>query len=269
MKTPVVTSSELKTPWGSSIHYAGPGLMAGLIEQPPLPAFFYFSLSGQASLTLDPYNQPVAFLLKQSQLLNRPVRCYSLNLPGHGEPKSFEGAMKFWASSFAKEDIIQLFVKEAIESISYLIDQGYVDHKRIAVGGLSRGGFAALHLAAADPRIGSVLAFAPLLDLGVVSEFKEIKDSPLVCASSADHLVEKLVNRNVRLYIGNRDTCVGTEPAFRFIQKLAEAAYHSKPSVRSPKAELIIGPSVGHQGHGTLPHVFLDGAEWIINIYSS
>ena len=49
MKTPVVTSSELKTPWGSSIHYAGPGLMAGLIEQPPLQRFSIFrSLDRQA-----------------------------------------------------------------------------------------------------------------------------------------------------------------------------------------------------------------------------
>jgi esterase FrsA len=54
---------------------------------------------------------------------------------------------------------------------------------------------------------------------------------------------------------------VGTESCFQFISELSETAYQQK--ISSSPIELIIGPSMGHKGHGTPPEVFKDGAAWI------
>ena len=52
-----VTCDIINGPNSISIYHVGPPLELG-----PLPTFFYFALSGEESLTLNPYNQPVSFL---------------------------------------------------------------------------------------------------------------------------------------------------------------------------------------------------------------
>ena len=75
------------------------------------------------------------------------------------------------------------------------------------------------------------------------------------------HLAEKICNRNVRCYIGNRDMRVGTGACFEFISTLSDTAFEQK--ISSSPIELIIGPSIGHKGHGTSPEVFRQGAAWM------
>jgi len=239
--------SEFEGPTPLTIYHLGPDLNLG-----PLPAYFYFALSGKESLTLDPFNQPAVYMAEH------PVRVFSLTLPGHGEGYTTNTAISLWANELSSgHNIIQEFIENAKETIDYLIDQQVIDPQHLATAGLSRGGFIATHLAASHEKIGALVGYAPMTRLTYLQEFEGVRSHSL----DLIHLVDKLVNKKVRFYIGNRDVRVGTEESFKFIEVLTEAGYQA--GYRSPSAELIISPSIGHKGHGTPPHIFRDGVEWI------
>lgn len=224
-------------------------------EKGPLPAIFYLALSAEDSLCLEPFAQPVDIL---SQL---PVRVFSITLPGHESGKDKVKAMDEWALELSEgNNIIEKFVQTAIKKINFLFEKGYIADQKLGFMGLSRGGFAALHVAAQDPRVKAVCAFAPLIELYALDEFKQ-RPSQLANDLSLDFKLESLCKRPIRFYIGNRDERVGTMNAFHYIYQLAEMAYAS--GTRSPPSELIISPSTGFKGHGTLPPTFQHGANWM------
>lgn len=243
----IITASSSLT-----LYHSGPPLSIG-----PLPTFFYFALSGEDSLALDPYNQPVI------NLSNSPIRIFSLSLPGHGIGLDNNLAMGFWIQQFVEGvDIIGDFITRCREALDFIIDHSYANPSQIAAAGLSRGAFIATHFAAADSRIKTILGFAPLTQLEAIEEFNvHASEHPLIKDLSLFNLIDKLIDKRLRFYIGNRDTRVGTERCFAFIHALTEACYVHKH--RSPPIELIIYPSVGFKGHGTPPHIFHDGTNWL------
>lgn len=239
--------SIIESPFPLAIHHLGPDLNKG-----PLPSLFYFALSGEESLTLDPYNQPAVFLAQH------PIRILSFTLPGHGPGYATSTAISLWGKELAEgHNIIAEFIEAAVQNIDYLIEQGIIHPKHLAAAGLSRGGFIATHLAARDPRIHTVVGYAPMTRLTFLKEFAEIHSYAL----DLIHLVEKLVHKKIRFYIGNRDLRVGTKESYQFIETLAETQHQA--GYRSPPAELIITPSIGHKGHGTSLATFHDGMKWL------
>lgn len=223
----------------------------------PAPAFFYFALTGNESLSQDPYNQPIHYLE------GSPIRSFSFDLPFHGEKLSPSEAIEQWEEELlAERDFIEPYLAAAQQNIAYLIDEGFIDPARIAVGGLSRGAFIAAHLAAREPRIKTLLGFAPLTQVGWDREWRR-RHAEAALAKKYDlhHIAAQLVGRKVRFYIGNRDNRVGTSVCYKFIEKLAETSYQQ--GFRSPPVDLIITSSIGHKGHGTSPSTFRDGADWL------
>jgi hypothetical protein len=228
------------------VEFLGPPLDTG-----PLPAVFYFSLSAHDSLHLDPYNQPAIYLSSPD------LRIFSVSLPGHDTLPPTQ-ALRFWADEILHgRDVISAFVQEVVSYIRHLIDQQVVLPEKIGVMGLSRGVFIASHVAAHLPEIKHILGFAPLSRLSTVQEFQDLD----VDRWNLTHLAEKIYNRNVRCYIGNRDVRVGTGACCDFISALANTAFEQK--ISSSPIELIIGPSHGHKGHGTSPAIFRQGAAWL------
>lgn len=226
------------------ISNCGPPLTAG-----PLPGFFYFALSGKESLHLDPYNQPV------TALAGHPIRCYSATLPFHGEELSNEQAMEMWGQELAQgAPTLLAFLDQVCEAIDLLIEKGWLLPDKIAVGGLSRGGWIATQLAARYPGIKAVVGFAPLTRLSQLVPGKSSFD--------LHELSDKLTAIPLRFYMGNRDLRVSTDACYQFIRKLADAGYAA--GHRSPHAELILTPSIGHKGHGTPKESFYGGARWIL-----
>lgn len=218
----------------------------------PLPALFYFTLSKEASLSIDPYNQLV------QSLPQKGLRVFSYDLPYHTIPSSFPQAIAKWAEHFARgEDILTPFFKEVSTDIDDLIHQGIVDSKHVAVAGLSRGAFVACHVAALNRHVKTILGFAPLTQLSKIKEFAGLNCTSL----DLSHIAPKLVGKKLRFYIGNRDTRVGTDRCFSFIEELALA--HEQHGLRSFEVELIIQASHGHMGHGTLRDTFESGALWL------
>jgi len=188
------------------LEYLGPDLKKG-----PLPAVFYFALSAKDSLHLDPFNQPAVFLSKC------PLRVFSLTLPGHHLPAT--EALNDWAQEIGKgRDIISEFSNHALEVMEQLIAKNVIEKGKLAVAGLSRGGFLACHVAAKTPLISTILGFAPLTRLDYAKEFKGMD----VSTFNLSHLVEPLSDRTIRFYIGNRDMRVGTAHCFHFISELTQ-----------------------------------------------
>lgn len=230
------------------IEFLGPPLDSG-----PFPAVFYFALSAQDSLYLDPYNQP-ALLLASDQL-----RVFSLTLPGHDIFPPNE-ALSFWAKKVAQgHDIVDRFVDQSAFQIQKMLDQNVLLPGKIGVMGLSRGVLIAGHIAARfDSKVVPyILGFAPLIKMDSTVEFHGLD----VERWSLMRLAKQLCTRKVRCYIGNHDTRVGTHNTCEFITQLAAEAYHQR--ISSSPIELIIGPSIGHKGHGTSPEVFKSGATWM------
>lgn len=231
--------------------YVGPPLSQG-----PLPALFYFSLSAKDSLCLDPFNQPAAYL---SSL---PMRIFSMTLPGHEKGLPPTEALYVWAREMESgRDVISSFAEKVAHAVDLLTAEGVLFPDRLAIAGLSRGAFLAAHAAALTPAFKWILGFAPLTTLSVAKEFQHLAHSPAVAALSLEHLAEKLSDRNVRFYIGNLDTRVGTRRCFDCTQTWSQTALSQ--GIRSPKIELIISPSIGRDGHGTSKEVFHHGAQWI------
>ena len=220
------------------------------------PTFVYFSISGEESLCLDPFNQPIM------ELLNFPLRLLSFDLPYHTTSEEKFTAMTAWAEAYARgEDPLRSFLEGVSQCLDILSDEGIIDPQHLAVGGLSRGGLLAMHLAAIHPGIRYVLGFAPVTELGKLKDFEAIKERPLVKSLDAKNIANELIEKHLRLYIGNRDIAVNSHSCYDFVSHLAETAFQN--GVRSPRVELRISPSIGHRGHGTSSKVFSEGAKWI------
>lgn len=230
------------------IKFIGPPL-----EEGPLPAVFYFAVSAYNSLYTDPFNQPV------EALISSPLRIFSITLPSH-DLYSIESALQNWADKIQSgTSVIDKFLEEATEEIFELYQKNYISPKQLAVMGLSRGAFIATHIMARLKEIEYLLGFAPLTKLKILKEFRNIQD---VEKWDLVHLVDNLINKPIRYYIGNHDTRVSTAAAFHFITSLAEKTY---PKHRSPPVELFIKPSLGKDGHGTSLSTFQEGALWLKN----
>lgn len=247
----------LTNPHGNPIVYQGPGPEVG-----PLPALFYFALSGEESLKLHPYNSPAPLLEEE------PVRVFSMTIPGHEPGLDKFHAMQYWADHMDNY-VLENFFNEVEFAIDWLIQEEYIDPEHIAVGGLSRGGFVATHVAAKQKRIKTILGFAPLTQLGILKEFAsaELPTHVKMRAQALDleQIVDNLTHiHHLRFYIGNRDDRVSTDACYSFIRKLANKGHEVR--AKHLNAELYIVHSIGHKGHGTAPHTFNEGTEWVKNI---
>ena len=239
---------EAKTPL--PLFYVGPDITQG-----PLPAIFYFALSAEESLLTDPFNQPLSFWA------SLPVRIFSVDLPYHGKGFSSTEAMHAWSKAMEQEDLfLERFIADLIQTASHLFSTPAVDKERIATAGLSRGGFIASHLATGFPEIATLLAFAPMTLLESIKEFPS--SSPFIERTALSHLQDRLAHKKIKIYMGNRDTRVGTDPCYHWFRSLVESAYAQK--IRSPLIELVIKPSIGYLGHGTAKETFQEGANWLI-----
>lgn len=233
---------------GLTLYHVGPPL-----ENGPLATIFYFALSAKASLTQDPFNQPIQFLS------DKPIRFFSLDLPAHENDKSPHEALASWAQDITNGlDVLNPFLENVLEALQYGIDQNLIDPHRLAVAGLSRGGFLASHLAAREPRFKATLQFAPLTDITHSKDLHPVATNPIIESLNLTNLTNKLADRKIRFYIGNKDSRVDTRSCMEFALRLSNAS-----TLRIPQIELIMSPSIGQMGHGTAPETFRSGALWL------
>ncbi len=220
----------------------------------PAPTVFVFALDCESTLREPKYPQVGAILASRGFL------CVSLDMPCHGEdvepgePKQLDG-WRFRAD--AGKDFVGDFVSRASAVLDYLIDKRYTDAKRVAVCGTSRGGFLALHFAAADGRVGCAVAFSPVTDLLVLREFSDSDEHGTAASLALRRSASQLAGKPVWICIGNNDRRVGTESAMSFAGSLARA---SVDSGRPVAFEIHVMPS---DGHHTPPGTHEMAAKWI------
>jgi hypothetical protein len=111
--------------------------------------------------------------------------------------------------------------------------------------GVSRGGYCALRLAASEPRIAAVAAFALATDWRVVAEFAAVKDHPEVAALALTHHAASLAGRRVYLAIGNHDRRVETNACTAFVLAIGEAEVRNGLAP-SRLRYLVVDDSPGH-----------------------
>ena len=187
--------------------------------------------------------------------------CVSLDLPGHGkqrrpdEPAELPG----WRHRCERGDD---FVAETNQRLSQVLDHliaaGHTDAAKVAVCGTSRGGFLALHFAAHDPRVRCVAAYAPVIDLSALREFRGAETNALVQSLALLRQSEKLAARAVWLIIGDRDERVGTDHTITLARRITERSL-----ARGLASRVDLHVVAEPRGHTTPAGAVEQSAAWI------
>jgi dienelactone hydrolase len=223
----------------------------------PAPAPVILLFAGSIDQTLAPEYYRLGERLRDE----RGFLEVTVDIPCHGADRrpGEAAAMAGWRARIEKgENTIAAFTAKVTSVIDYLIAEGYADSKRIFASGRSRGGFLALHAAAADPRIKAVIDFAPVTELTALQEFSGMWNHAPTRALSALHLAPRLAGRPVWICIGNNDDRVGTAYAIELSRRLVEAALSAGAE---PDVELWVQPS---KGHSTAPDSQDRAAAWLM-----
>jgi dienelactone hydrolase len=228
--------------WGTKVTY-------------PAPTLFIFASDIKGTLD-NPY-----FRQCGDALAERGYLCVSLDLPGHGsdQREGEPGALGTWRTrSDEGEDFIAPFTARVRAVLDHLIATGASDPARIAACGTSRGGFMALQVAAADPRIKAVAAFAPVTNLMALREFSGAKNTEHVATLSLLANAEKFAGRAVWVIIGDRDDRVSTDDAIAFARR---ATVVSLEKTEAADVTLLVVPEA--KGHTTPQGAPELAAAWI------
>jgi dienelactone hydrolase len=156
-----------------------------------------------------------------------PFLCVTIDLPCHGrerrdgEPAELDG----WRWRLERGvDPVADTVRRLSAVLDHLVAAGRADPSRIAVIGTSRGGFMALHVAAADPRVACAVAYAPVTDLAALREFKGAEALPATRAAALRERADQLAGRPVWMSIGANDERVGVDKTLEFATVVHAAA---------------------------------------------
>ena len=247
-KSPVLAEDAKPTFPPMRLLKTADGTRFGLFsEKPAAPAatLFIFA-SGIDEMGNDParyYTQTGRDLAKDGWVyvvLDAPCHGYDQK---DGEPAALQG----WAHRVkAGQDLMGPFVKRCTSVLDHLIAEGYTDPARVAASGTSRGGFCALHFAAAEPRVRAVTGVAPVTNPLALSEFKGVTEEQAK-SINIDSLTDRLAGRIVWLSIGNDDARVSTDECVRLARNLVTATRKLKPEMKVAPVELVVGPSEGHR----------------------
>jgi len=227
----------LTTPDGT--RYA----LLGEKPKSPAPTLLVFGGDRSGTLVSEDVNR-IGQLLSAEGYLS-----VSLDIPCHGDDvrPGEEAGLTAWRDRIVKgDDLIGPFTASVSRVLDHLIAEQYTDPQRIAISGTSRGGFCALHAAATDDRIRSVLAFAPVTHLPVLREFEGARDNPAVLKLSTIHLADKLASKSIWITIGNDDVRVGTTECIDMARALVERARGKAVPI---PIELHILGSIDHRLH--------------------
>ena len=206
----------------------------------PAPTLFVFATQIEPTLT-SAYNKVGTIVGRHGYL------CVSLDLPCHPG-----GGLPGWAATVRSGNpLVSEFVSEVSQVLDYLIREGYTDPKRVAVAGTSRGGFMAMHIAAAEPRIKCAIGFVPVTDLTDLTEFAGLEDNKFAKSLALANVADKLAGRPLWVAIGNNDGRVNTDRAIEFTRTVVAASVAKEK--RTPTdiidVELHVMPWSGHGGN--------------------
>ena len=238
--------------------------LLGEVGERPAPTILVFG--GATRAGLEGRSGTMCWILARHGFL-----AVSLDSPCHGEDqRSGEPfGLAGWRHRLEKgEEFLADFLKRTSSVLNHLIRQRVTDPERIVAYGPSRGGFLALHFAAVEPRIGTVVAFAPVTDLLALREFQGTRVKAAARSLDVMALAPKLAGRRIFIQMGHNDLRVGGRHAIDFALRLMELSPdHMKPmqGIWSGDAlKLVITPSENQNGHTTYDGAHHDAAAWVL-----
>lgn len=201
----------------------------------------FLSADRQSAMPDGRYGSPGKAFIEQGH------RVVSFDLLAHGERVDGYGSgiAGLAARVAAGQEPFAAIVADGRAVIDECLRRGLAKRDGIFVAGVSRGGYCALRLAAADERIAAVAALAPVTDWRVLDEFAAQKDSPRVAALALENFAAPLAGRRMYVAIGNHDLRVGTDTCTRFVMAVAgqeRERSHGKSGLRY----LVVDDSAGH-----------------------
>jgi dienelactone hydrolase len=174
-----------------------------------------------------------------------------------GEPAQLEG----WRYRLEHgDDLVSAFTAKARTVLDYLVKEGCTDPKRVAVYGVSRGGFLAFHFAASEPRVKAVAGISPVTKLLALREFHGTSRPENAKQLDLERLTPKLVGRAVWLSIGNKDDRVSTDDAIAFTRAVVAATARPDKPEMVIRVDLLVGPAAGHS---KIEHAHERLVEWL------
>jgi len=176
----------------------------------------------ETALTVEPY------CLGVRTFLARGHRALSFDLPDHGARVGpFGEGIAGWRNAWvAGEDRFSQAVEEAKAVIERCFERGLAEPGRVVVYGISRGGYLALRLLAADARVAAAAAVAPVTDWRDLAEFSTERTRENLAAARLANSAPALAGKRIFLVIGDADQRVNTLSCCRFFLALAEANAH-------------------------------------------
>jgi dienelactone hydrolase len=222
----------------------------------PLALLLTFSSTRQASFYEDPYDIPARRFAAAGYAVA------SFDLPNHGaQINEFgQGIEGFCAAVCAGADPFVKFIEQGQAVIAACLAQG-IGHGGIVACGVSRAGYCALRLAAADPRIRAVAGLAPVVDWRYLREFAAVRADPVVAALALDHWAAQLAGRALFLTIGNGDSRVSSAACVRFALRLLELEETMGITHSAIQLHVVDSP-----GHSLSDHWRAAGADFLLGL---
>ncbi|HJN16066.1 MAG TPA: prolyl oligopeptidase family serine peptidase [Armatimonadota bacterium] len=224
-----------------------------LAEAPAL--LLTFAADQDTSLLTIPYCLPAQHFLAHGH------RAVSFTLPSHGtRVDAFGEGIAGWRNAFmAGEDPFSTFVAEARALIDECMRRGWVRPGRIAVSGTSRGGYVALRLLAADPRIAAGAGFAPVTDWRDLTEFSADREREDVAGLRLSQMAADMADRDVFAAIGRNDDRVSTLSCRTFIEHLRRLG-----ATTSDGSDRVRYVETDDEGHSLADRWYAEGAEFLL-----
>ena len=234
-------------PAQAEIRSAGYGVLAG---KPGMPLVLVFTTDIQSSLNGAFTSVPTALHASGYTVASVDVTCHGMDVKT-GE----DAGLGCWADRIKAggDDIFAPMVRKASAAITALTLNADARAENVIAVGVSRGGYAALRVAAADARIGTLVLLAPVTNLARLTEFKDVHVDAGTYGLSRDYAA--FSKRRLFIQIGNSDTRVGTSDALEFSQGIVTAAGGAPVDVTT-----II---TSNSGHGVAAQQ--QATEWVLS----
>lgn len=191
------------------------------------------TIGGPTSHLLPPNDLPALYFLERG---HRAVSFPVGTMPG---------SLELYCDTVLEgPDPTLMFIQNAEAVIDACVERGWARRGRVVVTGISRYGYLALRLMAADDSLNIGGGFSPVTDWRYLREFHGHESDPHVTALGLSNFVDQLTGKKIYLAIGNHDDRVSTQSCCELFVALNKA--NTNLGYGHERLDFFVTPSPGH-----------------------